>query len=356
MPGRSVAVRVVVVGATGNVGTSVVMALGADSGVDEIVGLARRLPDWAPPKTRFVAVDVSADPLAGHFAGADAVVHLAWLFQPTHRPNITWRANVLGSIRVFEAVTAAGVPALVHASSIGAYSPGPPDGRSVDESWPTHSLSTAGYGREKAYVERILDIFERDQPGTRVVRFRPAFTFKRASATSQRRLFMGPFVPNRLVRPGRVPVLPYPHGLRLQALHTEDVADAYRRAVTGDARGAFNLAADPVLDGPALAEVLGARLATLPRPVIRAAVAAAWHARLVPADPNLFDLAMELPVIDPGRAHAELGWTARHSAQDAIAEMLEGLADGAGGPTAPLAADRADRRLAELGSGVGQRP
>ena len=30
-------------------------------------------------------------------------------------------------------------------------------------------------------------------------------------------------------------------------MHSDDVADAYRRAVTGDVRGAFNIAADPVI-------------------------------------------------------------------------------------------------------------
>ena len=343
-------------GATGNVGTSVVEALGSDDRINEIVGIARRPPDWAPPKTRFVTADVTADLLAPHFEGSDAVVHLAWLFQPTHAPTVTWQANVLGSIRVFEAVAAAGVPVLIHASSIGAYSPGPADGAAVDESWPTHSLPTAGYGREKAYVERVLDIFERDHPAVRVVRFRPAFIFKRASATSQRRLFMGPFLPNGLLRPGRVPLLPYPQGLRLQALHSDDVADAYVRAVTSDVRGAFNLAADPVLDGPALAKILGARAVALPRPLVRAALATAWHAHLVPADPNLFDLALELPVIDTRRARTELGWEPRRAAHEAIREMLEGLAEGAGGPTAPLAPDRAGRRLAEVGKGVGERP
>jgi nucleoside-diphosphate-sugar epimerase len=348
--------RVVVIGATGNVGTSVIDALSADDRITDIVGIARRLPAWAPTKTRFVTADITEDALAPHLDGADAVVHLAWLFQPTHQPTVTWRNNVLGTIRVLDAAARSGAPALVYASSIGAYSPGPAADTAVDESWPTHSLPTAGYGREKAYVERLLDIFERNHPAVRVARLRPAFIFKRASATSQRRLFAGPFVPNRLLRPGRVPVLPYPGGLRLQALHSIDAADAYLRAITSDVHGAFNVAADEILDGPALAEILGARPVAVPRPLVRAAVAAAWHARLVPADPKLLDLALDLPVMDTSRARAELGWAPRRSAREALGEMLEGLADGVGGPTAPLAPDRADRRVAEIATGVGERP
>ncbi|MGV9627942.1 NAD-dependent epimerase/dehydratase family protein, partial [Streptomyces sp. NPDC003487] len=184
--------RVVVTGATGNVGTSVVRLLSQDPQVGSVLGLARRVPQWAPPKTEWEAVDLASERagLAERFAGADAVVHLAWAFQPTHDPATTWRTNVLGSIKVFEAVAAAGVPALVHASSVGAYSPGPKD-HAVDESWPTHGWPDAAYCREKAYLERALDTFEREHPETRVVRMRPAFLFKRESASEQRRIFGG---------------------------------------------------------------------------------------------------------------------------------------------------------------------
>jgi UDP-glucose 4-epimerase len=349
--------HVVVTGATGNVGTSVVEALAADPRVGSILAAARRpAPGWAPAKTRFVSLDLAEDALTPHLEGADAVVHLAWLFQPTHRPTVTWQANSIGSARLFDAVARADVRALVHASSIGAYSPKPGDDQRVDETWPTHSLPTAGYGREKAYVERLLDVFEREHPGVRTVRMRPAFIFKRSSATEQRRIFAGPFAPKGIARPGRLPVLPYPAGLRFQALHTDDVADAYVRAVTGEARGAFNLASEPVLDGPALAELLGSRPLRLPRAVVRVAVATGWHARLVPADPSLYDLFMGLPLMSWSRARDELGWQPRWSSHDAIRELLQGFSSGAGGPTEPLAGDAPARRVGELASGVGQRP
>ena len=95
----------------------------------------------------------------------------------------------------------------------------------------THSPPPAAYGREKAYVERVLDAVELRYPEVRVVRMRPGFVFQFAAGTSQRRIFAGPFVPNLVARPGRLPFLPVPSGLRFQALHTHDVADAYRRAV-----------------------------------------------------------------------------------------------------------------------------
>jgi nucleoside-diphosphate-sugar epimerase len=330
--------RIVVTGATGNVGTSVVRLLSEDPEVGSVLGLARRIPEWSPPKTEWAAVDLASEQAdaSGHFAGADAVIHLAWAFQPTHDPATTWRTNVLGSLRVFEAVAAAGVPALVHASSVGAYSPGPKE-RAVDESWPTHGWPDAAYCREKAYLERALDTFERDHPGIRVVRMRPAFLFKRESASEQRRIFGGTFLPGPLARPELLPFLPDIPGLRVQALHTDDAAGAYRLAVrTEDARGAYNLAADPPVDAELLGEMTGARPVRLPRTAARSAIAAAWGLHLLPASPHLFDAVLRLPLMDCTRARAELGWRPVHTATEVLEEFLQGFRQGAGAATEPL--------------------
>lgn len=256
-------------------------------------------------------------------------------------------------MRLFEAAAASRVPALVYASSVGAYSPA--HGRQIDESWPTESLPTAGYGREKAYLERVLDVFEARHPQIRVVRLRTAFIFQRASGTQQRRLFAGPFVPTPLLRLGRLPVVPYPRGLRFQALHAADAAAAYHLALTGPARGAFNVAAEPVIDGAVLAGVLGGRPVPMPPRLVRAVLAGAWRAHLVPAEPTLFDLAMGMPVMRADRARAELGWSPSRSATDALAEAVAGMGEGAGAATAPLTPDSMGGRAQELSSGVGQR-
>ena len=348
--------RVVVVGATGNIGTSLLDALAFDDGVSSVLGIARRTPtadDWSAEKAAFAALDVATDDLAPHFAGADAVVHLAWLFRPTHDPMATWRANVGGSMRVFEAAASAGVGTLVYSSSVGAYSPGAD--APVDESWSTDSVPTAAYGREKAYVERVLDAVEARYSSMRVVRLRPAFVFKREAASQQRRLFAGPLLPGTLLRPGRLPVVPYPAGLRFQAVHSVDVADAFRRALHADVRGAFNIAADPLIDADRIGEILGARVVSVPPPLVRAAVSAAWHLRLEPTDPALLDLALQLPLMNVTRARTELAWAPRISAVDALRSALVGMADGAGLDTPPLAADQPERRIDEFSGGIGQR-
>jgi nucleoside-diphosphate-sugar epimerase len=345
--------RVVVTGASGNVGTSLLRALADEPAVTSVLGLARRKPETELAKTTWAAADVTADDLAGHLRGADVVVHLAWLIQPSHDPFAMWRTNVVGTERVLAAASQAGVGAVVCASSVGAYSPGPKD-RQVDEGWPTHGVTTSAYSRDKAYQERLLDLFERDHPGTRVVRLRPALTFKRMAASEIRRFFLGPLVPGSLARAGAIPVVPKVKRLRTQAVHTDDVGEAYRLAVVSDARGPFNLAADPVLDADSVAALLDARPVRVPAAVLKAGAAATWRLHLQPVSPGWLDLALQSPLLDAGRARAELGWRPRRSATQALDELLAGFREGAGGDTPPLDPDAGGPlRLGEFRTGVG---
>jgi UDP-glucose 4-epimerase len=347
--------RVVVVGATGNVGTSLLEALANEARVESVLGLARRRPQLGLPKVEWAQADVSRSDLLGHFRGADCVVHLAWLIQPSRDLDRVWMTNVYGSTRVFEAVANAGVPALVYASSVGAYSAGPKD-RFVDESWPVDGIPTSFYSRQKAEVEAILDHFERHSADTRIVRLRPGLIFKREMASEVRRLFAGPFLPSPLVRPGLVPFVPDIPRLRFQAVHSRDVGDAYRLAIVEDVRGAFNIAADPVLDPPELARLLRARTIKMSPRVARAFAAATWHLHLQPTPPGWLDLALGVPLLDTTRAREELGWEARRDSGEALLELLGGIHDRAGAPTPPLdPAAGGSFRAEELATGVGSR-
>jgi nucleoside-diphosphate-sugar epimerase len=347
--------RVVVVGASGNVGTSVLAALAAETRVTSVLGIARRRPKADFAKTEWAQADISSDDLTAHFAGADAVVHLAWLIQPGRDPETLRATNVEGSKRVFRAAKDARVPALVYASSIGAYSPGPKD-RPVGESWPATGIDSSIYSRHKAEVERALDEFELAAGDMRVVRLRPGLIFKREAASGIRRLFVGPLVPNPLIRRGLIPVVPDHPRLVFQAVHSLDVGEAYRQAIVREVHGAFNIAADPVLDPAQLARALGARRVRVPQRALRAAAAATWRLRLQPSEPGWVDMAFAVPVMDTSRAREELGWNPAHTSVEALLELIDGLGDGAGIDTPPLSPRTGGPlRMRELATGIGSR-
>jgi nucleoside-diphosphate-sugar epimerase len=334
--------RVVVTGATGNVGSRTVAALLASGRVEEVVGVARRLPrsGW-PEAVRWVQCDLGAPDAAATMRdavdGAAAVVHLAWQIQPSRDLDRQRRTNVVGSRVVFDAAVAAGVPAIVHASSVGAYGVGPKD-RPVDESWPTTGVATLAYSRHKVAVERILDDVEA-RTDVRVVRLRPGLIFQAAAGSEIARYFLGPFVPLSVLQRRLLPVLPVFDRMVFQAVHTDDVAAAYTAAVLDErARGAFNIAAEPVLDGPRLAEALGARPVRVPFAALRGVADLAYRARLQPTDPAWLDLADAVPVMSTERARRELGWRADRSSVTALLDLLDGMRHGAGGRSPVLAA------------------
>lgn len=348
--------RVVVIGATGNVGTSVLESLESEPRVQEIVAVARRAPDRAFARTTFAVADIAASDLVPPLRGADAIVHLAWLIQPGRTESITHGVNVAGSERVFRAAVEAKVPTLVYASSVGAYSPGPKD-RLVDESWPTEGIRSSFYSRHKVAVERLLDRLEREHPELRVVRMRPGLIFKAQAATEIRRLFAGPFLPRALLRPGLIPFVPDTPRLRFQAVHSLDVGDAYRRAVLSDTRGAFNLAADPPIGPAELAQILRARRLKVPGRLLRGAAALTFSLRLQPSEPGWVDMAFAVPLLDSTRARNELGWQPQRTATDAIAELIEAMRLGSDDRTPPLAeATGGPARIREFLTGVGGRP
>ncbi len=347
--------RVVVTGASGNVGTSLLRSLASEPAVESVLGLCRRVPSASFPKVEWRAADVASTPLRPLFQGADAVVHLAWLIQPARDQRLVRSVNVDGSSRVFAAAAAAGVGTLVYASSVGAYGPGPKD-RRVDESWPTTGISTSFYSRHKAEVERLLDRFEDDRERVRVVRLRPGLIFKREAASGIRRLFAGPLLPGSLLRPALLPVVPDLDRLVFQAVHSHDVGEAYRLALVGDAAGPFNVAAEPVLDPGELGRILSARPVPVPARVLRAGAAASFKLRLQPSEPGWLDMGLNVPVMDCTRAREQLGWRPEHSAGDALRDLLAGMREGAGLDTPPLQAGSAGPlRLREFLSGVGAR-
>jgi nucleoside-diphosphate-sugar epimerase len=65
-------------------------------------------------------------------------------------------------------------------------------------------------------------------------------------------------------------------------------------------------------------------------------MAGAWRLRLIPSDESLLKMFVSLPTLDSSRFRTELGWQPQRSGADALREVMEAMAEGAGGPTPPL--------------------
>lgn len=331
--------RIVVTGASGNLGSAVLRRL-VPSGDHEVVGVARRIPttDAEPfDSVQWVSVDLtdrgSADVLARTFSGADAVVHLAWGFQPSHDISYLERLGVGGTRRVIEAVAAGDVPQLVHLSSVGAYSP-KHDDNPVDESWPTDGVPSSPYSRHKAAAERLLDAHERTHPSTIVTRMRPGIVGQRSAGSALLRYVVPAVVPARVI--DLLPLLPLDRRLVIPMVHADDVAAAIERAIEARAPGAFNLSAEPPVTRDDIAAAIGARPVQVPSAVLRAAVSLSWHARLQQVDAGWLDLAYSVPLLDTTRAARELGWSATTGALTVLDDVVAGMRESSADETAVL--------------------
>ena len=209
----------------------------------------------------------------------------------------------------------------------------------------------AFYARHKAEVERMLDGLEREHPEMRVVRLRPGLIFQRAAARESGVCSPGP--PARAVFCELLPVVPDAPRLRFQAVHSLDVGDAYRRAIVRRrARGLQRRRrTGPRPTGwPAPGRPPGAGA----RPGAARPAAASWRLRVQPSPPGWIDMALDVPLMDTGRARTSSAGS-RADGGDALLELLDGLRDGAAFPTPPLRRRRRRLRAREILTGVGAR-
>lgn len=339
--------RTAIVGATGNTGTALLHHFAEREEITSVLGIARRLPDTQAEPYRhaeWAAVDVqfpqAEDQLAELFAEVDAVVHLSWLIQPNSKRDLLRRVNVDGTRHVLTAAAQAGVKHAVVASSVGAYSP-VDDDEARDESWPTGGIAGSHYSQDKAAQERVMDEIEALHPEMTLARIRPALIFQQAAGTEIQRYFAGTLMPVQLLNVLRPPMVPMPAGIRSQAVHAADVARAYAEAVIRRAQGAFNIAADDILDAETIAAVVAQRRsgrASIPLPLqaVRPLVKAFNRAHLLPMDEGWLDMAARVPIMDTTRAKTELGWQPQVSGAEALAELLDGMTAGAGGASVPM--------------------
>jgi len=338
--------RIAITGASGNAGTALLRKLQGQlarkPGSLELVGISRRLPDisrepYGGVQWHLLDVGLEQDRprLEKAFAGVDAVVHLAWQIQPNRKLDLLHRTNVTGTKNVLDAAAAAGVKQVVCASSVGAYGKADKD-RRRDESWPATGMAGSHYSRHKAEQEKLLDGFAAAHPEVAVARLRPGLIFQGRAGSEIGRYFLGPLFPRLLPRKPWIPLLPAPDSLVFQAVHADDVAEAYWRVVDQRVSGAFNIAAEPVLNPQELARILGAkRILPIPMRLLHAVVDLTWRAHIQPTDSGWVEMAAGAPIMDTGRARRVLGWEPTMTSVDAVKELLAGMGTGEGVKPSP---------------------
>jgi len=296
-------VKVVVTGGSGQLGTLVLRRLLGLRKVKQLVSLDLRPPALAGRKLSAIHADVRDPAIAAHFAGADAVIHLAFVVTGLMpRPQFD-AINIGGTDNVLAAVAAHKVPRFIYTSSIAAYGvvSGHPD--PIVETTPRRYQPEFAYSACKYTVEEHLDAFEAAHPDVALTRLRPAIL-----VGNHMEHVLGDMLRRRVLVDSETP---------MPLVWDEDVADAIILALQAApaARGAFNLGAREPASSAELARATGLRLLRS-SPLSRAIAA-----RVLPlmarlgvihaADPAWLKQTAARMVMASDKARTELGWRPR---------------------------------------------
>jgi nucleoside-diphosphate-sugar epimerase len=331
MAAKTSDLTVAVTGPTGTFGFGLMPLLQQDERVSRVVGIARRPFDPAEhgwSKMEYRRGDVcDQDALREAFAGADVVVHLAFLIVGGSKET-TRAINVEGTLNAFRAAAAAGASRFVYASSVAAYGFHSDNPVGMTEDWPVRPAGRLFYAQEKAELEHLLQEEAAQHPELELYLLRPPVVLGPHSIGGKD-LLPGPLAPLVKRRQGRFPRLPVPlptaaPAVPLQFVHEEDVGSALLQCVVAAGpAGAYNIAGDGVLTVVDVARELGFVVLPLPAAPAHATARLLSRVPFLPSAASWVEAMSQPAVMDTTRARAELGWTPRYSGLEALRDTLK---------------------------------
>jgi len=323
---------VAVTGPTGTFGSGLVPLLQDEPRVERVLGLARRPFDPAErgwTKMTYRRGDVrDPDTLREAFAGADVVVHLAFLITGNASRETTRAINVEGTLNVFRAAAEAGARRFVYASSIAAYGFHRDNPIGMTEDWPVRPAARLFYAQEKAEVEELLATEAAEHPELALYLLRPPVVLG-PNTLGAKDLLPGPLAPlGRRIAEAANRRLPVPVPLvvptmPVQFVHEDDVGRALLLCVLGAGPpGPYNIAGDGVLTAVDVAREYGAL--PIPVPAAPAELAARAISRLpfLPPAAEWVEAFSHPAIMDTTKAREQLGWRPRYSGLEALRATL----------------------------------
>jgi nucleoside-diphosphate-sugar epimerase len=322
---------VAITGPTGTFGFGLVPLLQADARIAHMVGIARRPFDPAEQgwtKMEYRRGDVrEPEALEEAFAGADVVVHLAFMITGNASRDAIRAINVEGTLNAFRAAAAAGAKRFVYASSVAAYGFHKDNPVGMTEEWPVRPAAHLFYAQEKAEIEALLADEAAAHPELGLYLLRPPVVLG-PHATGGKEFLPGPLAPlgrglGRLVTRSPVPIPAFAPALPVQFVHEDDVGQAFLLCIVGAGPpGAYNITGDGVLTGRDVAREVG--LAPLPVPgrLARTAARAVASLPFAPPAAEWAEAASHPAIMDAGKAKRVLGWKPRYTSLEALRDTL----------------------------------
>jgi UDP-glucose 4-epimerase len=320
--------RYVITGGSGYIGSRLVDLLSRREETERIVICDLAPPAAYRPKTEFERVDVrdreSVRTVVAR-SEADALIHLAFILNPSHDEHLMYDVDVNGTHNVLEAAAAAGTRQVLVTSSSTAYGAFPDNPVPLTEDDPVRGVASFAYARDKTESDRLCQLWAARHLDRLMTIVRPCIVF-------------GPNVDNYLVRLWTKTPFSADAGQLdnpIQFVHEDDVVEAITALLLGRHAGPFNVAGDGLMTLRECAEVIGSPIRRMPLRAYRGLARAMWRARLSEAPPGQIEFALYPWIVSNEKLKRTTGWTPKHTTRETfeITMRAHGKLPPAGEPT-----------------------
>lgn len=328
--------RYLITGGAGYIGSRLVDLLARREDTEKIVICDLASPAAYRPKTSFERVDVrdrDAVRAVLERSGADALIHLAFILNPSHDEHFMYDVDVNGTYNVLEAAAAAGTQQVLVTSSSTAYGAFPDNPVPLTEDDPVRGVPSFPYARDKTESDRLCQLWAATHPDRVMTIVRPCIVF-------------GPNVDNYVVRVWtKVPFTADTGHLDtpIQFVHEDDAVEAMSALLLGRHAGVFNVASDGLMTLRECAEIIDSPIRKMPLRAYRALARTMWAARLSEAPPGQIEFVLHPWVVSNERLKQTAGWSPRYTSRETfeITMRTHGKLPPAGAPAGERAASEA---------------
>jgi UDP-glucose 4-epimerase len=327
--------KYVITGGSGYIGSRLTELLVERDETERVVDLDVHPPAVPWPKTEYVRGDVRDRAAMRELLDRerpDALVHLAFIFNPIHDEALMYDIDVNGTQAVLEAAAGAGTEQVLVTSSASAYGAFPDNPVPIAEDHPVRGQPDFSYARHKAEADRVCQLWAAAHPDRVMTMVRPTIVF-------------GPNVDNFISRAWETsPFFPVMDGVEadLQLVHEDDVVTAITGLLDARAGGAFNVTADGLMKWRESAELIGTKVREMKFRTVYRMYSWAWRLHLPRTESPAGNLHfLRYPwVVSNEKLKSTIGWEPQYDTRAVFEQTMraKGLLEGGAEPAATLRA------------------